>query len=139
MSISYQIIPKYGVVYVRYQGQANFKDTMAAFSQYAQDPDFQPGQKQIVDFSEITGWDENYVELMKTQALKAEAFVGTQAQTLIVYYAPTDLSQKIAQLSLQSWDPFPFVVPIVQDTEKDTLAILGLPHDAMKSMLASAM
>lgn len=137
MPISYQIVPKYGLVYVRYHGRANFEDTMAAFSQYAQDPEYRPGQKQIVDFSAVTSWDEDYVELMKTQALKADAFASSQTQVLIVYYAPTKIGQKIAQLALQSWEPFPFVVPIVQDTEKEALAILGLPHDAMESMLAS--
>lgn len=138
MSVSFRIFPSLGLVYVRYEGHANMPDTLAAFGAYAQHPDFRPAQKQFVDMSHLTGWDENYLELMKAQAKKAEAFTGANAQTLIIYFAPTKLGQQLARFAMRSWEPFPSVVPIVQDNENEALSILGLSHKNLDQLLQQA-
>lgn len=138
MSVNFRIIPSIGLVYVRYDGQANMTDTLQAFSSYAQHPDFQPGQKQFVDLSALSGWDEDYLELMKAQAKKAEAFTGNNAETLIIYFAPSDIGKKLARLALRSWEPFTSVVPILQDNEGEALAILGLPQSSLDQLLSTA-
>ncbi len=138
MSVSFRIIPSIGLVYVRYDGHAKMSDTLQAFASYAQHPEFRPGQKQLVDLSKVTGWDEDYLELMKAQALKAEAFSGNNAQTLIVYHAPTEIGKRLAQLALRSWEPFPSVVPIIQDSEEQALSILGLPQSTLDQLLKHA-
>ncbi|MFY0660965.1 MAG: hypothetical protein JXR15_10760 [Shimia sp.] len=138
MSVNFRIIPTIGLVYVRYDGHANMTDTLQAFSAYAQHPDFQPGQKQFVDLSALSGWDEDYLELMKAQAKKAEAFTGNNAETLIIYFAPSDIGKKLARLALRSWEPFPSVVPILQENEREALAILGLPQSSLDQLLSTA-
>ncbi len=138
MSVSFQILTSLGLVYVRYEGHANMTDTMTAFAAYAQHPEFRPGQKQFVDLSRVSGWDEDYLELMKAQAQKAEAFTGKNAQTLIIYYAPTELGQKLARLAMRSWEPFPSVVPVVQVNEDEALSILGLKHQNLDQLLRQA-
>ncbi|GAA6178982.1 hypothetical protein NBRC116594_04200 [Shimia sp. NS0008-38b] len=135
MSVSFRILSHLGVVYVRYEGHAKMAETLEAFSEYAQHQDFRPGQKQLVDLTHVTGWDEEYLELLKTQAKKADAFIGNKSETLIVYLAPTEIGQKIAHLAMRSWEPFPAVVPIVHDTETGALAILGLPFDSLTDLL----
>lgn len=136
MSVSFRILSSIGVVYVRYQGHANMSDTLTAFAEYASHPEFRPGQKQLVDLTELTGWDEDYVQLMQAQAQKAEAFTGQNAQTLIVYLAPTLVGQKLARIALRSWEPFPAVVPMVQESEQPALSILGIPHDSISQLLS---
>ncbi|MGR3712223.1 MAG: hypothetical protein ACU0A6_03760 [Shimia sp.] len=88
-----------------------------------------------MDFSRVTGWDADYVELMGVQAKKAGAFLGHASQTLIVYYATTELGRTIAQLAVNSWEPFPAVVPILQDSQEKALAILGLEHTSFSQLL----
>lgn len=138
MSVTFRIIPTIGLVYVRYDGHANMTDTLQAFAIYAQHPDFRPGQKQFVDLSALSGWDEDYLELMKAQAKKAEVFTGNNSETLIVYFAPTDIGKKLARLALRSWEPFPSVVPILQDNESEALSILGLPQSSLDQLLSAA-
>ena len=135
MSVSFRILSTLGLVYVHYAGHAKMADTLHVFSEYARHPDFRPGQKQFVDLSQLTGWDEDYLELMKAQAKKAETFTGNNAQTLITYFAPTEIGQKLARLALRSWEPFPSVVPIILDTEEQALAILGVPHTNLNQLL----
>ncbi len=136
MSVSFKILSSLGVVYVRYEGHAKMLETMTAFGEYAQHPDFRPGQKQLVDLTHLTGWDEDYVELMQAQAKKAEAFTGNNAQTLIVYLAPTAVGQKLARIALRSWEPFPAVVPMVQESEQPALSILGIPYNSIPELLS---
>ncbi|MBO9396861.1 hypothetical protein J7399_11685 [Shimia sp. R9_1] len=138
MSVSFKILSSLGVVYVRYEGFANMSDTLTAFAEYAQHPEFRPGQKQLVDLTHLTGWDEDFLELMKIQAQKADAFTGNNAQTLIVYLAPTPAGQKLARIALRSWEPFPAVVPMVQEKEQPALSILGLPYDTINQLLSRA-
>ncbi len=110
-------------------------DTLQAFSEYARHPDFRHGQKQPVDLSQLTGWDEDYLELMKMQAKKAETFTGNNAQPLITFYAPTEI---LARVALCSWEPFSAVGPTIMDTEQQALAILGVPHTTRRQLLKPA-
>ncbi|MGR3635370.1 MAG: hypothetical protein ACU0BK_05515 [Shimia sp.] len=126
MPASFRIQKSNGLVYVQYSGHIEMQDTQDIFARYLQHPDYAPGQKHLVDFSQVTGWDADYVELMAMQAEKAAAFMGHASQTLIVYYAPNELGRSIAQLAVNSWEPFPSVVPMVQDTREAALSILGL-------------
>ncbi len=135
MPASFRILNRHGIVYVRYSGHISLDNTLEVFGKYMQHPDRAAGQKHLVDFSDITGWDAEYVEMMAMQAKKAEAFLGHAAQTLIVYYAPTELGQSIAQLAVNSWEPFPAVVPTFQDTEEAALSILGVDHKDFAELL----
>lgn len=138
MSVSFRILSDVGVVYVRYSGHAQIAETARVFKDYTEHKDFRPGQKQLVDLTDLISWDTDYVALMKSQAQKAEAFVGARAQTLIVYLAPNEAGQKLAQLAMNSWDPFPTVVTVVQDNASEALAILGLQSRSVNDLLKSS-
>ncbi|KPA22765.1 hypothetical protein shim_10530 [Shimia sp. SK013] len=135
MPASFRIQKPNGFVYVQYSGLVVVQDTKDIFAQYLQHPDYAPGQKHLVDFSKVTGWDADYTELMAMQAKKAAAFMGHASQTLIVYYAPNDLSRSIAQMAVNSWEPFPAVVPVIQDTREAALSILGLENSEVSEIL----
>lgn len=138
MPVTFRILPKHGLVYVRYEGQARLIDTTTAFAAYTVHPEFRPGQKQLVDLSAITGWDGDFLELMKIQAQKAEAFRGVGAQTMMVYYAPTKTSLDLAKIALQSWDGLDGVITLVQQSELGTLALLGLAERSFEQLLQEA-
>ncbi|WP_254656006.1 hypothetical protein [Wenxinia marina] len=126
--MTFRIFPERGLVYVRYEGFADLDGTAEAFAAYAAHPDFRPGQRQLVDLSGVTGFDRDFVKLIRLQAQKAGEFGTGATQTLIVYYAPTAESREMAALIQRSWAHIPSVVTRVQETEAGTLEVLGEPE-----------
>lgn len=138
MSVSFRIIPSHGLVYVRYDGWANLADTSRVFGDYVAHPDFRPGQKQLIDLSRLTGWDNDYLELMRIQAKKAEVLAGRENATLMVYYAPTPLSFELSKFALSSWLGLDGVIVLVQQSELGSLALLGLAERSFAQLLENA-
>ena len=138
MSLSFRILKSHGLVYVRYEGFARLEDTMRVFGEYAQHPDCRPGQKQLVDLSDVTGIEENFAELMKLQAAKADVFMAEGAQTIIVYYAPNSLSRRMCNMIVRSWEPFDSVVALVIEDEGQALSVLGLAETSIAQLLTTA-
>lgn len=136
MPVNFRILPDRGLVYVRYEGFAKLDDTFEAFAAYAQHPDRRPGQKQLVDLEQITGIEKDYTRIMAMQAVKAETFVEGGAQTLLVYYAPNEMSYGMARMIMQSWEPIRSVVPLIQQTEAGALELLGQRERSFAEMLA---
>ena len=127
MSLTYTIIPESGLVYVRYVGTARLAETMEVFGRYAQDPAYRPGQKQLVDLSGITGYERDFLEMVKLQARKAETMSTNGAQSLAVYHAPTSVSLEMARLVGRSWEGLEKVVVRVAQSEDQALEMLGVP------------
>lgn len=138
MSVSFQILPERGLVYVRYQGRVCLDDTISAFADYARHPDQRPGLKQFVDLTAVEEIETDFAKLMAVQAQKAGTFMEGASETLMVYLATTSLSQKMAQMIVRSWEPFPAVVPLVIDDEAEALSILGLPVSSVAELLSPA-
>ncbi len=128
MSVSFRILPDRGLVFVRYAGVLRLQETIAAFAEYARHPDCHPGQKQLVDLSDVTGFEPDFVKLMEVQAQKSEVFGNEGAETLMVYVAPHKLGKQLAQLVMRSWEPFDSVVALVQEDEAHALELLGQPE-----------
>ena len=136
MAVSFQILPARGLVIVTYRGDANVEETMRVFAEYVAHPDFQPGHKQLIDLTLITGYEKDFVRLMETQAIKAESLVGKGTQSLMVYLTPTRISQSMSAMIVKSWEDVDAVVPLVQHNEADALAILGQPENSIAELLA---
>lgn len=135
MSVDFTILNQHGLVYVRYQGVARVSDTQAAFEQYMKHPDLKPGLKQFVDLSLVTDAEPNYFDLMKLQMMKAEVFLQGEGQTLLVYYAPSDVALEIARFAARTWDEVSRVVAIVHQEEKEALKLLGLKAETLSELL----
>ncbi|MBR9843001.1 MAG: hypothetical protein GYB25_07565 [Rhodobacteraceae bacterium] len=135
MSVTYTILKEHGLVYVKYKGVVRIKDTMETFARYAGDPDCRPGQKQFVDLSKITEVEQDFAKLMEIQAKKAEVFMAGGAQTIMVYYAPTALGQRMGGIIVRSWEPFASVVALVIDSETEALSVLGLRETRIDDLI----
>ena len=137
MPLSFRILPERGLVVVRYSGFALIDDTVSATARYVVDPHYAPGQKQLVDMTALTGYEKDYVRFMEMQASKAERFSDAGVQTLVVYVAPTPVSQEVAGLFLRSWDDVPAVVPMIQRTEAEALTLLGQPERSLDDLFTA--
>lgn len=100
-----------------------------------QDPDYRPGQKQLIDFSAVTGFSADYTAMMAMQARKTDAFVLPDLETLIVYFAPTPETFRIARFALQGWDSVPGVIVRVLTEPSAVSAFLGLPESSLASLV----
>lgn len=138
MSVTFRIFPGRGLVFVQYEGEAVIAETFEAFGAYMQHPDCRPGQKQLVDLSRVTGFDQDYPKLFALQARKADVFSAGGVETLAVYHAPTPLARELSRLVLKSWEPFDSVVALIQDNEADALALLGQPEQSFAELLEMA-
>lgn len=136
MSVSFKIFPDRGLVVVTYQGEADTNETMRAFAEYTAHPDFQPGHKQLIDLTQITGYKNDFVRLMEMQAIKAQSIVGNGMETLMVYLAPTAISQSMGTMITKSWDDVDDVVPLIQHSAAEALALLGQPETTMADLMA---
>ena len=137
MSISFQILPDRGLVYVRYTGVARVVDSFAAFMDYRNHPDFRPGQRHLVDLSRVTSFEKDFVRVLELQSLKAETFLDTSADTLMVYFAPSDATLRMARLAANSWSTTPHVIPLVAINEAGALELLGCPERDIASLLGA--
>lgn len=136
MPVSFRILPDHGLVYVRYEGIAKFEDTIEAFGAYMAHPNCQPGQKQLVDMTRMTGFERDYGKLMAMQAQKLEQFTAQGAETLLVYLVPeTDEIGDLARLIVRSWDALDGVVPLIQTNEAEALQLLGLSETSVHDLL----
>jgi len=138
MPIDFKILPERGLVYIRYAGVITFPETAQAFGRYMQHPDMRPGQKQLVDLARVSDWERDFSGLLKLQASKADAFLGSGHETHFVYYAPTELTQAMARMILRSWEDVPGVIPLLQETEADALHVLGQPETTIDALLQNA-
>ena len=137
MPVNFYILPDRGLVVVRYSGFAAIEDTMAASKSYIAHSDYAAGQKQLVDMTQITGYEKDYVQFMNMQAEKAERFVRSGLQSLVVYVAPTPVSQDVSARFIRSWADVDAVVPLVQHSEREALALLGQPEKTIDILLAT--
>ena len=114
MPVEFKIFPNRGLVVVRYSGFATVNDTLTATEAYVSHPDYVAGQKQLVNMTEVTGFEKDYVRFMDMQARKTERLVRSDLQSIVVYIAPTAISRDLSALFVRSWIDIGSVVPLVQ-------------------------
>jgi hypothetical protein len=137
VSVQVSILPDIGLVYIRYPERMSLDESGAAFSDYLAHPDFRPGQKQLIDLSAITEWDEDFTKLLALQARKADAFHQPPHVTLLAMIAPTAKAQKIANWISRSWDGIDTVAYLVAESEAEALALLGIRAERVDELLPS--
>lgn len=136
MAVSFRIFPTRGLVYVRYEGFVDLESTFLALSEYAQHPNYAPGQKQLVDLSRITDYERDFARIMSVQARKVDIFAGNALETMFMYYVDSAISRDMARTILRSWEGIDSVVARVQDHEGSALQLLGLPETNFDDLLA---
>ena len=139
MPASFRILPERGLVYVQYSGFIRLADTQRLIQAYLAHPDRHPGQKQLVDLAAVTGFEQDFVGLMAVQAAKAAIFdPGGRTQTLMGYFAPSDVSFDMARHILRSWHGVSTVIATVQRHEAEALDILGQRERRLEDLLSAA-
>lgn len=138
MAVTLRILPEHGLAYVRYTGRMEIAECAEAFRGFVAHPDFRKGLKQLVDLSDITDWDHDFAGLMKHQAREAEIYDNPLEPVLIVGLAPTELGQSVARLVNRAWQSSHRVVPLVVETEREALAVLGIELPSIAALLLSA-
>ena len=136
MAIRFQVFPQLGLVYVHYSGVLRMDETLRVFADYTRHPEYRPGQKQLVNLSDLTGMDMDYVKLMQMQATKADHFHLPEWETLLAFYADTPENLRIAQIVIQSWTDVPGVAARAFGDEASALAFLGLPETRLETIRA---
>ena len=136
MPVQFRIFPDRGLVVVRFSGDVLIEEAMEATQAYVAHPDYALGQKQLVDLSQVTSYEKDYVRFMEMQADKADRFAASGVQSLVVYIAPTPVSQEICTMYLRSWDDVDAVVPMIQHSEAEALTLLGQPETSVDMLLA---
>jgi len=126
MSLKFKIFPDLNLAYIRYEGIFEMAETALALTEYAQDPKAVPGTRQLVDLSQLVGYEKDYAKLIELQMQKIEIFMGGLHQTLMTFYAPTPVSQHLAQLISNSWTATDSVIIRVLTTEEECLEVLGI-------------
>ena len=135
MPVWFRILPARGLSYVRYEGVVRFAETGEAIAAYMRDPEMRPGQNQLIDLGSVTDWDRDFAELLRLQAIKADAFLGAGHEVHFVYYAPTARTLPMARMVLRSWEDVPGVIPLIAETEADALEVLGQPERTFDALL----
>jgi len=138
MPVEFKIVPERGLVVVRFSGFATVNDTMVATKDYISHPNYVAGQKQLVDMSNITDYEKDYVQFMNLQASKTERLARSGVQSLVAYIAPTEVSRDLSALFVRSWADVRSVVPLIQQSEAEALALLGQPEETLEALLENA-
>ena len=127
MPASITVIPELGLMLAVFTGHTKASEAVAAFEAYQNHADFAAGQKHLIDFSGVTSFEGDFTKLMELQARLLEA-VHAEQQVLFVYCAPTTLTQRMAQHSVNAWKTTTKIVTRILETEIAAMEVIGLPH-----------
>ncbi len=125
MPLSFEIFPKRGLAVITYSGVAGIAETGEVFAQYAAHPDAAPGQKHLLDLSRVTDVEQDFLRLMAFQARAAGAVGQPVMPAMLVYYAPTPISQKMANMAYRSWNGVGDIALAVVADEAEALGLVG--------------
>ncbi|MBT0957025.1 hypothetical protein IV417_06490 [Alphaproteobacteria bacterium KMM 3653] len=135
MPVEFTIFPRRGLVVVRFFGFVAIDDILEATRAYISHPDYVAGQKQLVDMAGVSGFENDPVRFMQMQAGKAKRLAASGLQSIVVYIAPTEISRECSAMFVRSWKKLETVVPLVQDTEAQALALMGQPEESIAELM----
>lgn len=128
MPASFKIFPQHKFALFVYSGFVTFQESMDVVSACAAHPDHRPMMRQLCDLSGVTGVENDYAKLMKTQAKMVESLLPADGELLVVFYAPTAAGRKTAEMARRSWEGLNSVIVLIQHRESEAMEILGLQN-----------
>jgi len=131
MSVGFHICPSHGLVYIRYTGCVRIDQSLEVLKSVWNHDHARPGQKQLIDFSEITSFERDYARLFEMQSEKAASFVAGEFETVLVYYVTSPIGTELAQISARIWEEIPGVATRIATRESEALEILGVDKDGL--------
>ncbi|GEM_PF-1255275 len=127
MPASFQISRDLNLVYVKFSDAVTVSDLVSTFKAYTSHPDFDLGQRHVIDLSTITSFEKDVVGAMAFQAIKAELLVNYHSPTMLIYLAPTRLALGIARQLERAWDGVDGIIVRIVSEEVAVRDIIGQP------------
>lgn len=137
MPISVQILPELSLVYGRHSGHVSIDETLATVRQTAANPAFQPGFRHLLDLSEVTSYERDYVRFFDMQAQFADTYFEEGVDIVFVFLAPTKQGVEMGMMAQKSWAGVTRAVISIVDTKEAALDILGLSGHDLSRLVAS--
>jgi lipid A disaccharide synthetase len=131
MPVSFQIYPSRGLVLARFVGHILLEDCLTSAKAYAEHPDANPTQNQLIDLTGVTSYEHDFVRIMSTMAQLPDHLLRSGAEPMVVYIAPSRVAQEITTLVMRSMSGVMGLVVRVVETEAQALEILGVPERAV--------
>ncbi|MCB1339257.1 MAG: hypothetical protein KDK10_17990 [Maritimibacter sp.] len=137
MPVSFRILAEHGLVYVRFSGAVRIADAAENFATFLADPDYRKGLKQLIDFTHVTEWDQDFNTLMKFNARQTDIYDDTRNALMMVCLAPDAFTQSLANFARRGWESSSRVVTCTAETEEEALALLGIDAPSLSILLQS--
>lgn len=137
MPVDFHILPTRNLVLARFHGHVLLQECLSSAKAYASHPDAHPAQNQLIDLSGVTGHERDFVKMMSTRAQLPDHLLQPGMEPLVVYLAPTRLSQEIATMVLKSMAGIHGLSVSAVADEQHALDILGQPESSLAALLAA--
>ncbi len=136
MASFFRVLPEQSLVYARYSGAITIDDYLYVVEGVMKHPDFRIEFKHLIDLTNLTEINLEYVKVMKAQARIAGMVADSNSDILSVVVAPTPVALAAAKMVLRSWDNLdtPVVRRIVTDLS-EAATLLGLRKNSMPKLL----
>lgn len=131
MPLAFRILGEHNLVYVSCTGYVTVSETLEAFQAYADHDDFRPGQSQLIDLSDVTGYERDFTNIMSLQAQQADVYLLSDAPIHLIFVATNKLTRSMAMASLRSWEDVTGVVPLVLSSIEEAETVLSLDKHAL--------
>lgn len=138
MTTSYTILAHHNLVIVRYSGRVTNAEVLRTLTDYLSDPQFVPGQSQLIDLSEVETFDIDFKGMMHVNTRKADSLRHATAPVISVYIAPDETSFGMARMMQQLSESLPMLTTIIHRDEPAALAELGLGDKPVSKRAAGA-
>lgn len=138
MPVDFHIFPARNLVLARFTGHILLADCLASAQAYAAHPEANPMQNQLIDLGGVTGYERDFVKVMSTMAQLPDHLLRAGASPLVVYLAPTRLSQEITGMVLKSMAGIQGLPVSAVADEEHALEILGQPERSIEALLTKA-
>ena len=137
MPIAFHILPHRNLVVARYSGFAGLQETVQRAAECAAHPGFRPSMRQLVDLTEITGYEKDFPRYFAMQDTVMEQFFVPGLDHVFVYLAPTRPGQEMAQMVRRWWEGLDHLVLRIVEHEAEAMAIPGLKERSLAEVLDS--
>lgn len=125
MPVTFHVYRHRGFVLARFSGHILLEDCLASAQAYAQHPDANPHQNQLIDLSGMTSYERDFVKIISAMAKLPDHLLAPGAEPMIIYIAATPVAQEVVGFIIRSFDGTMPAIVRVTETEEQALEILG--------------
>lgn len=136
MPFVYHIAPDYNLAFYQGRGVITCSDAVGLFESYATHPEACSGQNILCDLTDLREVRMDLDDRLRLQARMEPVLAAGGKPRLYVMYAPTALSQRLAETFAEFWEAAPLITVSVVRCKTKTAHILRLPLNIFDLMQA---